>query len=86
MIKHDPDAHGQAALMLCESLLLLLVERGVLDKETLLDAMTNVIEVKQDIAGTTESYPVGMASIGLLRAIVQSISAATVASKSQSGR
>ena len=72
---HDPDPHGQAALMLCERMLLLLVERGVLPKDDVLDAIADVINVKQEIAGTTESVVVSMTSIGLLRAIAQSLAA-----------
>ncbi len=72
-----PDPHGQAALMLCESLMILLVEEGVIRKEQAIDAIDTVIEVKQEIAGTTESVVVSVASIILLQAISQSISAAS---------
>ncbi len=72
-----PDPHGQAALMLCESLMILLVEEGVIRKEQAIDAIDTVIEVKQEIAGKTESVVVSVASIILLQAISQSISAAS---------
>ncbi len=72
-MEHDPDPHGQAALMLCERMLLLLVEEGVLPRDRVLDAIGDVIDVKQEIAGTTESVVVSMTSIGLLRAIAQSL-------------
>ncbi len=62
--------------MLCESLMVLLVEAGILRREQIVDAIETVVEVKQEIAGTTESVVVSMASIGLLRAVSQSISAA----------
>jgi hypothetical protein len=75
-MKADPDPHGQAALMLMESLLLLLVEEGVLLKEQMIDNIDGVIEVKQEIAGTSESVVVSLASIGLLRAVSASLSAA----------
>ena len=78
-MEYDPDPHGQAALMLCERMLLLLVERGVLPKDWVLDAIAEVIDVKQEIAGVSESVVVSMTSIGLLRAIAQSLNAATVA-------
>ena len=61
--------------MLCECMLLLLVEKGVLPKGRVLDAIAAVIDVKQEIAGTTESVVVSMASIGLLRAVAQSLCA-----------
>ncbi len=63
--------------MLCESLFILLVEGGVIGKEQAADAIETVVEVKQEIAGTTESVVVSVASIGLLRAVAQSVSAAT---------
>ncbi len=72
-----PDPHGQAALMLCESLMILLVEDEVIRKEQAIDAIDTVIEVKQEIAGTAESVVVSVASIVLLRAIAQSLSAAS---------
>ena len=74
-MKHDPDPYGQAALMLCECLLLLLVEEGVLPKDRVLDALADVIEAKREIAGTAERVVVSMTSIGLLRAVEQSLSA-----------
>ena len=75
-MKLTPDPHGQAALMLCESLIVLLVEEGVIDRDQAVDAIEGVIEVKQEIAGTSESVIVSVASIRLLRAVAQSISAA----------
>ena len=76
-MERDPDPHGQAALMLCECMLLLLVEEGVLPRDRVLDAIADVIDVKQEIAGTSESVAVGMTSIGLLRAVAQSLGAMT---------
>lgn len=78
---HDPDPHGQAALMLCECMLILLIEEGHLPKDRVLDAIADVIDVKQEIAGRTESVVVSMTSIGLLRAVAQSLSAVTVAAR-----
>ncbi|HTI03373.1 MAG TPA: hypothetical protein VL752_20700 [Acidisoma sp.] len=71
-----PDPHGQAALMLCESVLLLLIDKGVIDKDQAADAIDGVIEVKQEIAGVSESVVVSLESITLLRTIARSISAA----------
>jgi hypothetical protein len=72
----EPDPHGQAALMLCESLLLLLIEKGIIDKDQAADAIGGVIEVKKEIAGVTESVVVSLASITLLQAIARSVLAA----------
>ena len=62
--------------MLIESLLLLLVEQGVIQKEQVIEAIGGIIEIKQEIAGRSESVVVSMVSIGLLRAIAGSLSAA----------
>lgn len=70
-----PDPHGQAALMLCESLALLLVEQGVISKHQVIDAIEGIIEVKREIAGTSEPVVVSIASILLLQTILRSISA-----------
>ena len=71
-----PDPHGQAALMLCESVMLLLIEKGTIDKYQAADLIEGVIEVKQEIARVSESVVVSLASIALLRAVARSISAA----------
>ena len=56
--------------------MLLLVERGVIDKDQAADAINDVVDVKREIAGTRESVVVCMASIALLRGVAQSIAAA----------
>ena len=78
-MEHDPDPHGQAALMLCECMLILMIEEGYLPKARLLEVIADVIDMKREIAGRTESVVVGIASIGLLRAVAQSLAAVTVA-------
>ena len=75
-MKLTPDPHGQAALMLCESLMLLLIEEGVIPKDEALQAIADVIEVKREIAGATEGVVVSAASIGLLQGVTRSLSAA----------
>lgn len=62
--------------MLCESLALLLVEKGVIRKDQAARAIEDVIEVKYEIAGKRESVVVSMTSIALLRDVAQSIAAA----------
>ena len=73
-----PDPHGQAALMLSETVALLLVENGILLKSQVVDAIEGIIEVKEEIAGVSESVVVSIVSIGLLQTIAQSIAAADV--------
>ena len=72
-----PDPHGQAALMFCESLALLLIERGALPKGQVVEAVDGIIEVKREIAGVSEAVVVSVASIGLLRTLSRSIEAAS---------
>ena len=71
-----PDPHGQAALMLCEGALLLLIEKGIINKDQAADLIEGIIEVKREIAGVSESVVVSMESITLLRTVARSISAA----------
>ena len=66
------EVHGR------EALALLLVESGTLLKSQVVDAIEGIIEVKQEVAGVSESVVVSIVSIGLLRAIAQSIAAAAV--------
>ena len=73
-----PDPHGQAALMLGESLALLLVENGILPKSQVVEAIDGLIEVKEEIAGVSESVVVSIVSIGLLQNIAQSIAVSAV--------
>ncbi|TDH58877.1 hypothetical protein E2C06_30345 [Dankookia rubra] len=72
-----PDPHGQAALMLCEGLALLLIAEGTLPKSQVVEAIDGIIEVKQEVAGTSESVVVSVASIALLRTLARSIEAAS---------
>lgn len=73
-----PDPHGQAALMLCETLTLLLVEKGILLKSQVAEAIDGIVEVKEEIAGVSESVVVSIVSIGLLQSVAQSVAAAAV--------
>ena len=68
--------------MLCESLMLALIEQEVITKTSAVQTIDNVIDVKQAIAGDTESIVVSMTSIGLLRAVSQSMSASPAPSSS----
>lgn len=76
-MKLTPDPHGQAALMLCESLALLLIDEGILLKEQVVEAIDGVVEVKEEIAGVSESVVVSVASISLLRTLARSIAVAS---------
>ena len=75
MITPTSDAHGQAALMLCESLAYLLVEAGVLGREAVADAIEGVIEVQQGMAGREEQAGSCRTAVGLLTTIALSLRA-----------
>lgn len=63
--------------MLCESIAYLLIEQGIVTKEQMIGAIEGIITIKQEIAGTSESVVVSVASILLLQSILQSVSAAS---------
>ncbi|MBE7211092.1 MAG: hypothetical protein INR65_08735 [Gluconacetobacter diazotrophicus] len=73
----SPDPHGQAALMLCEALALLLIEEGTIPRERMVEAIDGVIEVKQELARTSEKPEIGSAAISLLQDIVRSVALAS---------
>jgi hypothetical protein len=51
-----PDAQGQVALLLCESLLHVLVEQEVISREAALSAIESVLELTQESAEATTLY------------------------------
>ena len=63
--------------MLCESIACLLLDRGLVSAEQVVDAIEGVVEVRREIAGTSERVVVSTVSITLLREVAQSLSAAT---------
>jgi hypothetical protein len=66
-----PDPHGQAALLLCEALLHLLVEQNVLEKNDVCSTIEGVEEVKLEFADK-EPLEAVKASLDLLRSIRES--------------
>ena len=76
MAELSPDPHGQAALMLCESFAYLLIEQGIVSKQQVIEAIEDVVDVKMEIAGTSEPVVVAAASIVLLQDILNSVRAA----------
>lgn len=72
----EPDAHGQAALLLAESMLHALVEAHVLTIEQALSAIRTTCVIKAEIAEKTgESLGRMHESLGLLKAIASSFDA-----------
>lgn len=71
---YEPDAHGQAALLLAESILHALVETRTLSLEQALSVIQTTCEVKIEVAENTgESNGRMQESLELLRAISASL-------------
>jgi hypothetical protein len=72
----EPDAHGQAALLLAESILHALVEVKTLSVDEALSVIETTCEVKVEVAERSgESHGRMEESLGLLRAISASFAA-----------
>lgn len=68
--RDGPDPHGQAALLLVESLIHVMVEKGLLTREEALDAVQTSTAVKTEIAkADSEPRPIALASLALLKDI-----------------
>ena len=74
----EPDAHGQAALLLAESILHSLIEASVLTTTQALETVTTAQEVKVEVAMLTgESSARMRESLALLDNIAMSLKTAT---------
>ena len=72
---HGPDAHGQAAMLLVESLLHGLIAREVFSIPDAVEIVDIAAEVKADVAGELGDSPANLRkSLGLLNAISLSLS------------
>jgi hypothetical protein len=70
----EPDAHGQAAMLLVESLIHGLVDRSVVSAEVAIEIVEAAAEVKVDIAGELGDSPKTMLrSLTLLTSISDSL-------------
>jgi DNA helicase TIP49 (TBP-interacting protein) len=67
------DAHSHVALLLCESLLHVLVEEGVLAKEKALSAAETVVELTQQMAEDGDDPAVNGLAAELAEAIANSL-------------
>jgi hypothetical protein len=68
-------SHGEAALMLWECLILLLIEKEVISKDEAGEVLDSVIEVSTEFAESSRAST-DVTSISLLLMIARSISAA----------
>lgn len=71
---HGPDAHGQAALLLVESLIHGLLERRLITVADAVEIVDVATEVKLDVAGDLGDSPANLRkSLALLAAISSSL-------------
>lgn len=71
---HGPDAHGQASMLLVESLIHGLIARDVITVADAVEIVDVAAEVKADIAGDLGDSPANLRkSLGLLKAISVSL-------------
>lgn len=71
---HGPDAHGQAAMLLVESLVHGLIARHVITVADAVEIVDVAAEVKADIAADLGDSPANLRkSLGLLKAISSSL-------------
>jgi hypothetical protein len=68
-------AEGQAAMVIGESILMALIEHGVLTKQQLLDAIDTAILTKRQMAEDGQDVEVSLIAAGLLTALQTSIAA-----------
>jgi hypothetical protein len=72
--RREPDAHGQAALLLVESLIHDLVGRSVISAEEAIEIVTTAAEVKAEVAAEFGDSPATMRhSLALLESISTSL-------------
>lgn len=73
------NAEGQAAMLIGESILLALIEHGVLTKSQLVDAIDTAILAKRQMAEDGQDVEVSNIAAGLLTALQTSIASVPVA-------
>ena len=66
------DPQGRVALMLCESILHILVEEGILTKTKAMEAIETVLELTRDAAEAAPLENTNQAAIRLVEAIAES--------------
>jgi hypothetical protein len=69
------DLHGQVALMLCENLLHVLVEEGILSNEKALATIQDVAHLTREMVEDDRSSAAAGAALGLIEEIAQSFAA-----------
>ena len=75
MTRQRPDSHGRVALLFCESLLHVLVEQRVINREAALSAIESVLELTQESAEATTREIDGISQTALIERIAASFAA-----------
>jgi hypothetical protein len=71
-IEHSVDPYGLTSLLLCESLIHVLVEAGVIPKATAMEAIKTVVEVTQELAAAHPTLKSHIAAAHLITEIAAS--------------
>ncbi|MET0365420.1 MAG: hypothetical protein ABW169_12290 [Sphingobium sp.] len=69
-----PDAHGEAALLLVESLIHGLIDRGILDVGAAIDVVDTAVSVEEDVMDARPDRAGVHSSLDLLVRIARSLS------------
>ncbi len=70
-----PNPYGHASLMLCEAIIHILIEKGLLSKEEVCEVIASVEEIAHEIEHRADSNVACRATSVLLQAIRQSLQA-----------
>jgi hypothetical protein len=73
------NAEGQTAMLIGESILIALIEHGILTKLQLVDAIETAIITKRQMAEDGQDVEVSLIAAGLLTALQTSIASVTIA-------
>lgn len=68
-------AQGEAALMLIECLMSILIERQILSKDSLIEAVETVISTKRNMVLDREHAPIASIAAGLMSQLANSLAA-----------
>ena len=75
----EPDAHGQAAFLMVESLILMLRDKGVLSTHEAIEVVETAAEVKREVAENWGDSPETLRrSLALIGTVITSLRADTL--------
>jgi hypothetical protein len=78
-------AYAEASVLLIESVIMLLHDRGVLSRDDLLQAVDTVIDTKQHLIDRDIHPEIARVAAGVLRRLQNSLAAATPSSEGRAG-